>query len=159
MKFERTFQYIDARGVVFNASQITLNESDRGRLRELHFGEAKKAHYQVNSAVIEMYDHMQARSLPCLMTVSISQPLSRQQADAHNQLRTTISAGAGAVVSGAVGRVATPYVGVPVGMAVRQYANKAIPTHHAGDVLVIIDAQVNGGIGPQHSSMPLIIEA
>jgi hypothetical protein len=48
MKFEKTTQYRSGEGIVFNLSQMTLMESDRGRLRELHFGEAKCAHYQVN---------------------------------------------------------------------------------------------------------------
>ncbi|WP_347928169.1 hypothetical protein [Pseudomonas helvetica] len=59
MKFEKTTQYRSEEGIVFNLSQITLMESDRGRLRELHFGEAKRAHYQVNSMVVDMYDRMQ----------------------------------------------------------------------------------------------------
>ena len=32
------------------------------------------------------------------------------------------------------------------------------PTYHAGDVLVSIEAQVNGGIGPQRSATSLIIK-
>ncbi|MGE8100578.1 hypothetical protein [Pseudomonas fluorescens] len=45
-------------GIVFNVSQITLTDSERGRLRELHFGEAKNAHYQANCKVVEVYDEM-----------------------------------------------------------------------------------------------------
>lgn len=40
MKFEKTTLYRPEEGIVFNLSQITLMESDRGRLRELHLGEA-----------------------------------------------------------------------------------------------------------------------
>ncbi|QXH54293.1 hypothetical protein KSS94_10485 [Pseudomonas fakonensis] len=54
MKFEKTTQYKTDDGIVFNLSQITLMDSDRGRLRELHFGEAKHAHYQVNSMVVDI---------------------------------------------------------------------------------------------------------
>jgi hypothetical protein len=36
MKFEGTFQYMGNHGIVFNVSQITLTDSERGRLRELH---------------------------------------------------------------------------------------------------------------------------
>jgi hypothetical protein len=32
------------------------------------------------------------------------------------------------------------------------------PTYHAGDVLVSIEAQVSGGIGPQRSATSLIIK-
>lgn len=51
MKFEGTFQYMGNHGIVFNVSQITLTDSERGRLRELHFGEAKSAHYEVNGGI------------------------------------------------------------------------------------------------------------
>ncbi len=51
MKVEGTFQYMTPHGIVFNVSQIPLTDSERGRLRGLHFGEAKNAHYQVNSKV------------------------------------------------------------------------------------------------------------
>ncbi len=42
--------------------------------------------------------------------------------------------------------------------AVRSHVNDALPTYHAGDVIVSIQAQVNGGIGPQRSSVSLIIK-
>nr|WP_268747923.1 hypothetical protein [Pseudomonas lini] len=40
----------------------------------------------------------------------------------------------------------------------RTYANEILPTYHAGDVLVSIEAQVNGGIGPQRTLSTLIIK-
>lgn len=79
MKFEGTFQYMGNHGIVFNVSQIPLTDSERGRLRELHFGEAKRAHYEVNSKGVEVYDKMQAKNLPCAMMIGISKPLTRQQ--------------------------------------------------------------------------------
>jgi hypothetical protein len=91
MKFEGTFQYMGNHGIVFNVSQVTLTDSERGRLRELHFGEAKHAHYEVNSKVVEVYDKMQAKGLPCVMMIGISKPLTRQQGDALNAQRTTIA--------------------------------------------------------------------
>ncbi|MFT0477408.1 hypothetical protein ACMSI6_26385 [Pseudomonas antarctica] len=36
--------------------------------------------------------------------------------------------------------------------------NQILPTYHAGDVLVSIEAQVNGGIGPQRTASTLIIK-
>ena len=158
MKFEGTFQHMTQHGVVFNVSQITLTESERGRLRELHFGEAKSAHYQVNSKVVEVYDKMQAKNLPCVMMIGISKPLTRQQGDALNAQRTTIanlSASAMAGAAGAVGGGAASFV---VGAGTRHYVNGVLPTYHAGDVLVSIEAQVNGGIGPQRTAESLIIK-
>ncbi|WLG95900.1 hypothetical protein [Pseudomonas sp. FP198] len=158
MKFEGTFQYMGNHGIVFNVSQITLTDSERGRLRELHFGEAKHAHYEVNSKVVEVYDKMQARGLPCLMMIGISKPLTRQQGDAFNAQRTTIATLAAATFASAAKAVAPPYMAASVGVAVRTYTNQLLPTYRAGDVLVSIEAQVNGGIGPQRTLSTLIIK-
>jgi hypothetical protein len=158
MKFEGTFQYMGNHGIVFNISQITLTDSERGRLRELHFGEAKNAHYEVNSKVVEVYDKMLAKNLPCVMMIGISKPLTRQQGDALNAQRTTIANLATTAFAAAAKAVAPSYVAIPVGAGVRRYVNEILPTYHAGDVLVSIEAQVNGGIGPQRTLSTLIIK-
>ncbi|MDO7898477.1 hypothetical protein [Pseudomonas citrulli] len=158
MKFEGTYQYMGTHGIVFNVSQITLTDNERGRLRELHFGEAKSAHYEVNTKVVEVYDKMQAKGLPCVMMIGISKPLTRQQGDALNAQRTTIATLAGSAFGVAAKAVAPSYVATSVGAGVRKYANEVLPTYHAGDVLVSIEAQVNGGIGPQRSLSTLIIK-
>lgn len=158
MKFEGSFQYMGNHGVVFNVSQIALTDSERGRLRELHFGEAKSAHYEVNSKVVEVYDKMLARNLPCTMMIGISKPLTRQQGDTLNAQRTKVANLAASAFAAATSAVATSYAGIPVGAGVRMYANEILPTYHAGDVLVSIEAQVNGGIGPQRTVSTLIIK-
>ncbi|WP_200625805.1 hypothetical protein [Pseudomonas sp. LAM2023] len=159
MKFEGTYQYMGNHGIVFSVSQITLTDSERGRLRELHFGEAKRAHFQVNSKVVEIYDKMQAKNLPCVMMVGISQPLTSQQADTLNTQRTSIAnlalsafGGAARTVGNLAGPLAGLAAGTAVGMGVRSYVNDVLPTYHAGDVIVSIQAQVNGGIGPQRTA-------
>ncbi|WP_338485973.1 hypothetical protein VRB68_12075 [Pseudomonas trivialis] len=158
MKFEGTFQYIGNHGIVFSVSQITLTDSERGRLRELHFGEAQNAHYEVNRKVVEVYDKMLTKNLPCLMMIGISKPLTRQQGDVLNAQRTKIANLAASAFAGATSYVASPYVGAPVGAGVRMYVNETLPTYHAGDILVSIEAQVNGGIGPQRTASTLIIK-
>ncbi|CAH0307610.1 hypothetical protein ACVK1X_001964 [Pseudomonas sp. PvR086] len=165
MKFEKTTQYRSEEGIVFNLSQITLMESDRGRLRELHFGEAKRAHYQVNSIVVDMYDRMQARNLPCLLTVCISNPLTRQQADAISTMRGNVAKGIAAAsggVAGKVGALGGPLIGWASGAVVTTgvnwYLKGALPNLHAGDVLVSIEGEVHGGIGPQRSVVTLVIK-
>ena len=90
MKFEGTFQYMGNHGIVFNVSQITLTDSERGRLRELHFGEAGRAHYDVNNKVVEVYDKMLAKSLPCVMMIGISKPLTRQQGDVLKDRKSVV---------------------------------------------------------------------
>ena len=165
MKFEKTTQYRSEEGIVFNLSQITLMESDRGRLRELHFGEAKRAHYQVNSLVVDLYDRMQARNLPCLLTVCISNPLTRQQADAINTMRGNVAKGIGVAsggVAGKVGALGGPLIswvsGAVVTAGVNWYLKGTLPNLHAGDVLVSIEGEVHGGIGPQRSVVTLVIK-
>jgi hypothetical protein len=157
MKFDGTFQYLGNHGIVFNVSQITLTDSDRGRLSELHFGEAKSAHYEVNRKVVEVYDKMLAKNLPCQMMIGISKPLTRQQGDTLNAQRTKI-ANLAATAFGSAATVASPYAVAPVGGGVRMYVNEILPTYHAGDVLVSIEAQVSGGIGPQRTVSTLIIK-
>jgi len=101
---------------------------------------------------------MQAKNLPCLMMIGISKPLTRQQGDALNAQRTTIANLAASAFTAATSAVASPYVDVPGGGCVRMYANEILPTYHAGDVLVSIEAQVNGGIGPQRTLSTLSIK-
>ncbi|WLH71122.1 hypothetical protein [Pseudomonas sp. FP2309] len=38
------------------------------------------------------------------------------------------------------------------------YVNETLPTYHAGDILVSIEAQVSGGIGPQRTASTMIIK-
>lgn len=101
---------------------------------------------------------MLAKNLPCLMMIGISKPLTRQQGDALNAQRTQIANLAASAFAGATSYVASPYVGAPVGAGVRMYVNETLPTYHTGDVLVSIEAQVNGGIGPQRTASTLIIK-
>lgn len=65
---------------------------------------------------------------------------------------------AASAFAGVTSYVASPYVGAPVGAGVRMYVNETLPTYHAGDILVSIEAQVNGGIGPQRTASTLIIK-
>lgn len=129
MKFEGTFQYMGNHGIVFNVSQITLTDSERGRgrLRELHFGEAKSAHYEVNSKVVEVYDKMQAKSLPCVMMIGISKPLTRQQGDVLNAQRTTIANLAASAFAAATKVVAPSYMVVPVGPVCARMSMESYP--------------------------------
>lgn len=114
MKLEGSFQYMGTHGIVFNVSQITLTDSERGHLRELHFGEAKNAHYEVNSKVVEVYDKRLAKNLPVMM-IGISKPLTRQQSDTLNGQRIAIANLAATAFAAAAKSVAPSYVAIPVG--------------------------------------------
>lgn len=90
LKFEND-QFSGNHGIVFNVSRFTLSASERGSLRTLHFGETKAAHYEVSNLVVELYDKMLAKDLPCQMMVGISKPLTRPQGDLLNAQRTSIA--------------------------------------------------------------------
>ncbi|RON01643.1 hypothetical protein BK659_24325 [Pseudomonas brassicacearum] len=156
MKFESD-QFSGNHGVVFNVSRLTLSASERGSLRTLHFGEAKATHYEVSNLVVELYDKMLAKDLPCQMMVGISKPLTRQQGDLLNAQRMSIANLTSGVFAAAVGKF-VPGAIIPVGWAVRKFTLSKLPTYHAGDVIVSLDAQVSGGIGPQHSESSMIIK-
>ena len=87
---------------------------------------------------------------------AITKPLTRQQADLFNERGTIIAlllAGAFSApihpFSKPVERVAATTVGV--------IAKSFIRTYHAGDVVIGIEAQVEGGIGPQRSMSAMVI--
>lgn len=99
---------------------------------------------------------MLARDLPWRMTIAITKPLTRQQADLFNERGTIIAlllAGAFSApihpFSKPVARVAATTVGV--------ITKSFIRTYHAGDVVIGIEAQVDGGIGPQRSMSAMVI--
>jgi hypothetical protein len=47
--------------------------------------------------------------------------------------------------------------GTAAGSYVNRAAKARLPTFHVGDVLVLLSAQVSGGIGPQTSTLLLIL--
>lgn len=92
------------------------------------------------------------------MMVGISNPLTRQQGDLLNTQRMSIANLSSGVFAAAAGKF-MPGAVIPVGWAVREFTLGKLPTYHAGDVIVSLDAQVSGGIGPQHSASSMIIKA
>ncbi|WP_411382603.1 hypothetical protein ACK3BK_13585 [Pseudomonas sp. L7] len=60
------------------------------------------------------------------------------------------------VASGA-GTLAGAAVGTAAGAAASWLIKGKIPTFHAGDVLVALEASVEGGIGPQHTTVMMIL--
>jgi len=156
LKFENG-QFSSSHGIIFSVSRFALSADERGSLRELHFGEAKAAHYEVSNRVVELYDKMLAKDLPCQMMVGISKPLTRQQGDLLNAQRMSIANLTSGVFAAAAGKF-MPAAVIPVGWAVREFTLGKLPTYHAGDVIVSLDAQVSGGIGPQHSGSSMIIK-
>ncbi|MFV3382355.1 MULTISPECIES: hypothetical protein [Pseudomonas] len=91
------------------------------------------------------------------MTISVSQPLKRHQADAINDARSTVSKVSAALASSAFKPVG-PVPAAIIGASTYNWANRKLGKLHAGDVLVHIEAQVRGGIGPQHTNSSFVIK-
>nr|WP_302184106.1 hypothetical protein [Pseudomonas donghuensis] len=158
VQIQRTYEYAGHFGIVFHVSQLVVLPDHRARLRELHISEAKGAHYEVNTMLVALYDRMQAGNRACEMKVAISQPLNRRQADKLNDQRFYASGVVGSAAGGPVGLLTKAIVGTAVTAITTYLAKRKLPTHHAGDVIVSIQASVNGGIGPQQSSVSTIIK-
>lgn len=160
VEFDRN-QFIANHGIVFSVTRFSVTPSDRGGLRTLHFGEAKSAHFEVSSLLVELYDKMLAKDLPCVMMIGISNPLTRKQGDLLNDQRMSIANITAGIFTAAGSRV--PIIGLATGPAAgyfgRELVKSKLPAYHAGDVIVSLDAQVSGGIGPQRSVSSMIIKS
>ncbi|MBI6899422.1 hypothetical protein JET64_21670 [Pseudomonas putida] len=165
MQPDRTYQIIAHHGIVFDVSEFIVQPNDYCRLRTLSLPSVHNKHYQVIEKAVELYERMQAGTLPCHLKLAVSRPLTRQQGDVLNNQRDNVSniigslvgkAAAGAL-SGPIGLVAGALAGGGVGMITTGKAKAALPTFHANDVLVSLMARVTGDIGPQSSSVMLIL--
>lgn len=154
---KKNYRYQGHFGVVFNVTSFTVAPSDRPALRHIFFCELGAQCHKVSDLIVDMYDRMIADRRPYEMVVAISVPLTREQAYLFNQQRLKIAA----VVAGAVGLAAKPLglYGAPAGPATGALVRSQLDARHAGDVIVAVDAKVQGGIGPQHTSRTLLIKA
>ncbi|KAB0743231.1 hypothetical protein FA227_25605 [Pseudomonas aeruginosa] len=115
-----------------------------------------KASHAVADLAIEIFDRMQAKDRACVLKVFVSLPLTRTQADSLNQQRVTIAGVIGGLAAVAGKRINT-FVGIGSGLAVRWATQQSLPTYHAGDVIISVEGEVSGGIGPQHSVTSQIV--
>ncbi|HEK1684605.1 TPA: hypothetical protein SMR42_000916 [Pseudomonas putida] len=160
MEIDRSYRFIGHRGVTFDVIEFTVRADNCYWLNTLHIPAAGRYQYGVVGKVKELYERMQAGQLPCVMVVAVSLPLTREQGDALNSQRWTVaalvSAGGGAAVTGTV---APALVVGAAKMGTFAFVSNRLPTFHAGDVLVSVEAKVQGGIGPQRSSTSLLLKA
>jgi hypothetical protein len=117
--------------------------------------EAGASANEVRDRLVELYEKMLARDLPCKMAIAVCKPLTRQQADLLNE-RGTIVAGLVASALSAPISLVSPLAGSVVGGSIGLIAKSVIRSYHAGDVVIGLDAQVNGGIGPQRSLSAMV---
>ncbi|WP_460415588.1 hypothetical protein [Pseudomonas sp. microsymbiont 2] len=157
MQFDNVSQIITTHGLVFDLYALTVHPADRPHLCKLYFPSARQASYQISDAAIRIYDRMQAGDRPCALRIMVSRPLSRAQGDALNEQRENVGTLIATAVALPVGFAAT-ITGAVLGMGIAPLVTSRIPTYHAGDRVVALEATVKGGIGPQRSSQAFIIK-
>ncbi|WP_225933022.1 MULTISPECIES: hypothetical protein [Pseudomonas] len=156
VNIERT-QYIGHYGVTFMVIRLTVLPTHKHALTNLCLLEAGTSANEVRYRLVDLYEKMFARDLPCKMTVAISKPLTRQQAELLNERGTIVTlllAGAFSVPLHPLSKPVARVVGVTVGL----FTKNIIRSYHAGDVIVGSEAQVDGGIGPQRSMSAMVIQ-
>lgn len=155
---QESMHYSGHYGVRFNVTVLTILPADRAKLREMNFGEIRSEYWKVRELAVSTYDRMLAQQLPCEMSVAISRPLTREQADLLNAQRTNIANIIGAAVGAPFKRLGAVPVFV-AGAVAKGFVNYKLDTHHVADVIVAVYARVSGGIGPQSTSSSLLIKA
>jgi hypothetical protein len=154
--FERT-QHVGHYGVVFTLIHFTVQPDDAASLRTINLPEITKGHFELIRLIEETYGRMLAQGRPCRMVLAVSQAVSRNLADLLNDQRATIGTPVGSIggkLASPLGSIAEKIAGATSASATKN----RWPTFHSGDVIVSIDAQVSGGIGPQRSSASLILK-
>ncbi|WP_124421981.1 hypothetical protein [Pseudomonas orientalis] len=154
MNIERT-QHIGHYGVIFTVIRFTVLPENRHALVNLCLLEAGDSANEVRNHLRDLYEKMLARDLPCKMTVAISKPLSRQQADLLNTRGEILAGLLGSALAAPISLVSRPIGGI-VGTTASLIVKGIIRSYHAGDVIIGLDAQVNGGIGPQRSLSTMV---
>lgn len=154
MNIERT-QYLGHYGVAFTVLRFIVVSANQHALASLSLLEAGTSANEVRQRLVDLYGKMLARDLPCTMTIAVSKPLTRSQADLLNE-RGSIIAGLIASAVSAPISLASPFFGAAVGGIIGLKVKDAIRSYHAGDVIIGIDAQVKGGIGPQRSLSAMV---
>ncbi|MGQ1815118.1 hypothetical protein ACT4UI_04180 [Pseudomonas aeruginosa] len=155
MDIERTHIH-SQHGINFSLAIIRLVWAERSRLLHMKYCPSAKASHAVADLAVEIFDRMQAKDRACVLKVFVSLPLTRTQADSLNQQRVTIAGVIGGLAAVAGKRINT-FVGIGSGLSVRWATQESLPTYHAGDVIVSVEGEVSGGIGPQHSVKSQIV--
>ncbi|WP_084381007.1 hypothetical protein [Pseudomonas mucidolens] len=153
MNLERT-QYIGHYGVTFIVIRFTVVPSNRQALATLCLLEANASAPEVRLRLLNLYEKMLAQDLPCIMTVAISKPLSRKQAQSLNSRNNIIKEVISGAVAAPVGIISSKAESM-VENAISDLISRRIRNFHNADVIIGLDAQVHGGIGPQHSSVSM----
>ncbi|XVJ48703.1 hypothetical protein ACDZ94_07210 [Pseudomonas sp. UBT] len=121
MNLERT-QYIGHYGVTLTVTRLNVLPTHKHALANLCLLEAGTSANEVRYRLVNLHEKMFARDLPCKMTVAISKPLSRQQADLLNERGTIVTlllAGAFSVPIHPLSKPVARVVGVTVDLIIK----------------------------------------
>jgi len=158
MQPDATYSYTGHYGVQIEVFQFVVTAANRACMHILDLPVPESARFEVKQFLINAYERMQSKNLQCSMAIAISEPLIREAADALNSQRYTVTAAVTAAMKAAIGAATRSAIATGLtAVAVPSFAKGKLRTYHSGDVIVAIDLQVRGGIGPQRSSQSMII--
>jgi hypothetical protein len=138
---------------------------DRAKLNTALFSTNSTVNRFVTEAGISLYKHMNSGNRPCHLVISVYEPLTDQQANNLNnhsaENAANVSNFTGTIVGGTVGFLNKP-VGLAAGIAARKITLDSMlkmrRNWNYGDLLIIVDGTVNGGIGQPHSIRHTVLE-
>ena len=135
---------------------IPIEPNSVGVLNTINFSSFTKLNRLVAEKAISLYNRMISNDRLCVISITIFSPLSEVQVDALNAQRVAIGYTVGAAIGGAVGKIPLPLglnfaAGSAAGMGARKLTLSNLPQRHIDDILISLEAYVNGGIGPQKS--------
>ncbi|MBU6955270.1 hypothetical protein [Hahella sp. HN01] len=140
--------------------------------------------YVIKIKAVKLYDRMLAKNFRCSMTIIVYHPLTAEEVSILNRQRNKIANGVGGVVGFAsqrllpfskgkggqptrgvkeVGKteakeaVAKGATGAGAAVVARNFVLDNIREYNEGDILIQLEAEVKGGIGPQHSGTSVVV--
>jgi hypothetical protein len=156
MQLEKTL-HVGHFGLLFTLMRFTVMAKDVPTLRSLRILNCGSDHWRVADFIAETYDRMLAQSRPCEMVVAVSDPPTRKQAELFNDQTDALALAASIIIgrgfpSKRVWQKTT--AGGFAGLSVKLLSD----TRHPGDVVVAVQAWVEGGIGPQHTPRAMLLK-
>ncbi|MET1081028.1 MAG: hypothetical protein ABWY06_23720 [Pseudomonas sp.] len=150
--------YTGSHGIHWSVCAVSVMPADAAQLRHINFAQGSSANFRVAQMVTSLYDRMLAGDRTCMVRIAVSKPIERDQAESLNVSKATV----GNIAAGAFGALAArahPFLGIPGGYLGREMVSGELPVYHQQDILVAVEAEVSGGIGPQRSARSEILNA
>ena len=153
MNLERT-QYIGHYGVTFSVIRFTVRPDNKQALASLCLLDAKASAPEVRLRLQSLYERMLAQDLPCLMTVAISKPLTRKQADSLNNRNNVVKEAISGAVAAPIGIISSKAESL-IENFTRDLISRQLRNFQRADIIIGLEARVSGGIDPQRSSLSM----